>query len=95
MRFKYVSSSNITSLEQKNKQFRKFFASLEKFTQVHLGGSDIEPTRNDSTTLALCGHGSETILFVSMGHGKVIHFPVIIWFYKHSFLDILQQKLIC
>ena len=40
-------------------------------------------TRNDITTLALYGHGSETILFFSMGHGKVIHFPIIIWFYKH------------
>ena len=29
------------------------------------------------------GHGSEMILFFSMGHGKVIHFPIIIWFYKH------------
>ena len=38
---------------------------------------------NDITTLALYGHGSETILFFSMGHGKVIHFPIIIWFYKH------------
>ena len=26
--------------------------------------------RNDITTLALYGHGSETILFYSMGHGK-------------------------
>ena len=39
--------------------------------------------RNDITTLALYGHGSETILFFSMGHGKVIYFPIIIWFYKH------------
>ena len=39
--------------------------------------------RNDITTLALDGHGSETILFFSMGHGKVIHFPIVIWFYKH------------
>ena len=39
--------------------------------------------RNDITTLALYGHGSETILFFSMGHGKVIHFPIIIGFYKH------------
>ena len=39
--------------------------------------------RNDITTLALYGHGSETILCFSMGHGKVIHFPIIIRFYKH------------
>ena len=39
--------------------------------------------RNDITTLALYGHGIETILFFSMGHGKVIHFPIIIWYYKH------------
>ena len=36
--------------------------------------------RNDITALALYGHGSERILFFSMGHGKVIHFPIIIWF---------------
>ena len=29
--------------------------------------------RNDITTLAFYGHGSETILFFSMGHRKVIH----------------------
>ena len=51
--------------------------------------------RNDITTLALYGHGSETILFFSMGHGKVIHFPIIIWFYKHFLCDILQQNLVC
>ena len=45
--------------------------------------SDIQFTGNDITTLALYGHGSETILFFSMGQGKVIHFPSIIWFYKH------------
>ena len=46
--------------------------------------------RNNITTLALYGHGSETILFFSMGHGKVIHFPIIIFLW-----DILQQSLIC
>ena len=40
-------------------------------------------TRNDITVLALYGHGSKTILFFSMGHRKVIHFPIIIWFYTH------------
>ena len=47
-------------------------------------------SRNDITTLAFYGHGSEAILFFSMGQGKVIHFPVIIWFYKHFLWDILQ-----
>ena len=46
--------------------------------------------RNDITTLAFNGHGSEAILFFSMWQGKVIHFPVIIWFYKHFLWDILQ-----
>ena len=46
--------------------------------------------RNDITTLAFYGHGSEAILFFSMWQGKVIHFPVIIWFYKHFLWDILQ-----
>ena len=46
--------------------------------------------RNDITTLAFYGHGSEAILFFSMWQGKVIHFPVILWFYKHFLLDILQ-----
>ena len=31
--------------------------------------------RNNITTLALYGHGRETILFFSMGRGKVNHFP--------------------
>ena len=48
--------------------------------------------RNDITTLALYGHGSETILFFSMGHGKVIHFPIIIWFYKHFSLRYFATK---
>ena len=56
-------------------------------------------SRNDITTLALYGHGSETILFFSMGHRKVIQFPIfpiIICFYKHFLCsDILQQSLIC
>ena len=47
-------------------------------------------TRNDITTLAFFGHGSEAILFFSIGQGKVIHFPIITWFYKHFLLDILQ-----
>ena len=47
-------------------------------------------TRNDITTLALYGHGSEAILFFSMWQGKVIHFPIITWFYKHFLWDILQ-----
>ena len=47
-------------------------------------GISTRRSRNDITTLiALYGHGSETILFFSMGHGKVIHCPIIIWFYKH------------
>ena len=51
--------------------------------------------RNDITTVALYGHGSETILFFLMGQWKVIHFPIIIWFCKHFLRDILQQSLIC
>ena len=46
-------------------------------------GSGYSSGRNDITTLALYGHGSEAILFFSMWQGKVIHFPIIIWFYKH------------
>ena len=42
-----------------------------------------EACKNEITTLALYGHGSETIQLFSMGHGKVIHFPLMIWFYKH------------
>ena len=42
-------------------------------------GISTRRSRNDTTTLkALYGHGSEMILFFSMGHGKVIHCPIII-----------------
>ena len=49
-------------------------------------------SRNDITTLAFYGHGSESILFFSMWQGKVIHFPVIVWFYKHFLLRYFAMK---
>ena len=51
---------------------------------------EIMKVRNDITTLALYGHGSEAILFFSMWQGKVIHFPIITLFYKHFLWDTLQ-----
>ena len=43
-------------------------------------------SRNDITTLALYGHGSETILFFSMGHGKVKVFSLRYFATKFNFL---------
>ena len=47
--------------------------------------------RNGITTLALYGHGSETIQFFSMGHGK-IHFPIIIYGSISIFFEIFCNK---
>ena len=52
--------------------------------------------RNDITTLALYGHGSETIIFFSMGHGEVIHFLVIIFSLRYfaTKFDLLMFSII-
>ena len=43
--------------------------------------------------LAFYQHGRVTIRFFSMGQGKVIIFPIIVWFFKHFLLDILHTKI--
>ena len=69
MRLIYVNSSKVTKLEQKMNNSESFFASPEKFTQVHLRGIVTEPkiwrmfSENVSPVLH-CGYLCEATSFI-------------------------------